>query len=133
MNEGFLYMRIVKIILLLTFLAGLAVFLFKELRPKPFRFTDFDTIKKAQMFFSKNYPLNSNMEVLLKDLKIAGAVCHNVSLNKIEKTKYKTIMRCVYNSGWLSKQPLVDYIVLIYVSNDDKIKKLEFNKGYVGP
>ena len=99
---------------------------------KPFKFEDFKKIEEAQTFFDTNYPINSSYLKLLADLKTARSICETTSLTEQEK-EYKMIVRCVYNSGWISLQPLVDYIIVIYVSHKDEIKKIKFNKGYVGP
>jgi hypothetical protein len=99
---------------------------------KLFKFEDFKTREVAQEYFDNNYKINSNYKKLIKDLRLAGSVCEYTKLKTKEK-EYKAVIRCVYNSGWISLRPLVDYVLVIYVGKQDEIIKLDFNQGYVGP
>lgn len=124
MNKGVVYMKVVKIILLITFLAGLAVFLFKELRPKTFRFTDFRTDEELKVYLLNKFPVGSNANKLVEFLKDAGAECKVVTSSPglvKELQGYKFVVTCKYSPGWFSLHPLHVYRLAIMANGNKNI------------
>lgn len=100
---------------------------------RPFKFEDIDTIAEGQAFLEHRYPLSSDLSYVLEDLKKAGAECVERKLKDHESEKkekgYEKAIRCVYKTGWVSKSPITNFIVVIYLSKD-KIREIYFNTAY---
>jgi hypothetical protein len=99
---------------------------------RPVKFEKYKTSEELKAFLDKQYPIGSDAEKAFNDFKKSGTYCKNFSPPNIE-LNIKTLMRCVYSSGWLSLNPLVDYIIVLSSDHNNKIVKIECGKGYVGP
>ena len=95
---------------------------------------DKQTIEEVYEFFELNHPVNSSADSLIKIMKENDASCQYIPLlSPEEEQEYKQLVMCAHSKGTFSHKPSVEYTVMIYIGEKDKIKKLELSQFHCSP
>ena len=112
------------------------VWIYNAIEKKPFKFEDFRTKEEAQAYFNKHYPIGSNIDELLNDLKKVG-VKYYQSPKKIppqemgegkEDLEYDKVYIGEYQNNWISRNPMGCYDLFIHSLNNGVIVDILVNK-----
>lgn len=117
-----------------------AVFLvwtYSKIQKKPFKFEDFKTKEEAQAYFDIHYPIGSNIDELLNDLRKVGVRYHESSKKMLpqevregeESLEYDKIYIGKYQNNWISWHPLGCYNLSIHLLNNGSIVSILVNKS----
>ena len=123
--------RFIGGVLLAIFIYSLLVNIFES---KPFRFESFATKEEAQQYIHKNYPVGSDANLLFDDLKKVGGKYRKVSpqhmsiLEDRESIEYDRLYVGTYYNNWISFNPWAGFALSAYVSNDNKILRIDVEK-----
>ena len=106
----------------------IGILMFNIFEPKPFKFESFKTKEEAQVYFDKHYPVGSNVNILLDDLKKVGCDWAGGKKGEIERSwwpkedfEYSGMYGCEYCNNLLSKDPFKRYVITIYTDKEDRI------------
>lgn len=89
---------------------------------KPFEFEQFNSEEEAISYFDKNYPLGSDIDILLKDFKNSGSECDIITQDETKKDfTYEKIYFCTYFTGWVSLKPLIHFDITTFINKKGEI------------
>lgn len=105
-----------------------SVLLYNIFEGKPFKFENFKTAKEAKAYLDEHYPLGSNINIILKDISLAGAECieraEKIPLREISikiDGEYEKVYICEYWNNFISLDPFSIYTLFIYADNQKKL------------
>lgn len=106
----------------------MSVLMFNIFEDKPFKFENFKTGEEAKAYLDEHYPLGTEINIILKDLSLAGAQCmeraekipkHQISI-QIDGD-YEKVYICEYWNSFISIDPFSMYILALYADADEKL------------
>lgn len=109
-----------------------ATSLYNTFIPKPFKFEHFNNREEAQAYFDEHYPVGSDVNILLDDLKKVGAEYFlreekipPQDMGKQKDMKYDKVYISEYSSNWISPDPMGMYDLIIFINNDNGIVHID--------
>ena len=105
-----------------------AVLLYNVFEQKPFKFENFKTVDEAKAYLDEHYPLGTDIDIILKDISLAGADCmqrpekipmHEISI-KIDG-EYEKVYVCEYWNNFISLDPFSIYTLLLYADENQNL------------
>lgn len=89
---------------------------------KPIEFEQFNSNEETISYLDKNYPIDSDINILLKDFKNSGAECGLVTQDDIkEMFVYDKIYFCTYFTGWIPPKHLIHFDITIFINENGNI------------
>ena len=98
----------------------LIVGVYNYIERKPFKFESFATTEEAQEYFNKNYPIGSDIEILLEDLRKVGVEYVKrkekippQQMGEERDLEYEKVYVGDYGNNWVSANPMGCYDIYI--------------------
>jgi len=113
----------------------LIVGVYNYIERKPFKFESFATTEEAQEYFNKNYPIGSDIEILLEDLRKVGVEYVKrkekippQQMGEERDLEYEKVYVGDYGNNWVSANPMGCYDIYIFVDKADRIVYIDVLK-----
>lgn len=94
-------------------------------RTEKFRFENFKTAEELREYIKINFPIGSHSKPLIDLLKHAKAEYEIVPEEDYSKEAKKLdtyyLYRFSYNTGWLYNPPLIEYIIALYLDQNQNL------------